>query len=165
MSTWWTTERMETARKMWVGGASGAEIKRAMGAASRNMVIAKLNRMGMLGTRQKPAAPALKVKPKAAPKPAKAQPAFAPSVKVQHHPPSVVAGLHTVAQPLPLSRQLRIMDPGFRGCRWPLEGPMDVTSAETRFCCAPGFPYCATHAARAYWRTAVVASPPSKRRA
>lgn len=43
---------------------------------------------------------------------------------------------------------LRICDPGFRGCRWPLSGEM----ADRRFCCVEtdGQVYCAKHARKAY---------------
>ena len=61
----WTDENFATLKRMWlVDGASTEEIARAIGAHSRNVVIGKINRSGLMGMqgkgeRQAPSAPRL----------------------------------------------------------------------------------------------------------
>lgn len=45
-----------------------------------------------------------------------------------------------------------MIDPGFKGCRWPLLRAHEAGDIDTRFCCAPAYgrTFCPTHALRAY---------------
>lgn len=44
----WTSERMETLRRMWEDGSSSSEISRELGEVTRNAVMGKVNRMGLM---------------------------------------------------------------------------------------------------------------------
>lgn len=45
---WWTDERTETARSMWIGGYSAGQVAVALGEGStRNGVIGKMHRLGL----------------------------------------------------------------------------------------------------------------------
>lgn len=48
----WTAERVDKIKSLWAGGLSGSQIARVIGHATRNSVIAKLHREGMLGDRK-----------------------------------------------------------------------------------------------------------------
>lgn len=54
----WTTERVELAKKLWAEGRSATEIANRLGGFTRSAVLGKLNRLGLLKTREKPSAPA-----------------------------------------------------------------------------------------------------------
>jgi hypothetical protein len=46
----WTEERMELLRSMWLEGRPAGEIAKALGDVSRNAVMGKVNRMGLMGS-------------------------------------------------------------------------------------------------------------------
>lgn len=53
----WTTEQVNRVKALWANGASAQEISWEIGGVTRNAVIGKLNRLGLLGTRPKRRAP------------------------------------------------------------------------------------------------------------
>lgn len=55
MSTW-TDERTDTLKRLWIGGLSASEIARELGGITRNAVIGKVDRLGLLA-RAKPSKP------------------------------------------------------------------------------------------------------------
>ena len=46
----WTKERETTLKTMWLDGYSSSQIAKTLGDATRNAVIGRLNRLGLLGT-------------------------------------------------------------------------------------------------------------------
>jgi len=47
--SWWTEDRVTELRMRWAAGESGSEIRRAMGAKSRNAVVGKVYRLQLGG--------------------------------------------------------------------------------------------------------------------
>lgn len=144
----WTDARIAQLRDLNEKGLSGAQIAEAIRGATRNAVIGKLHRLGVIcspirkieATKRTNASRGAKGRQKP-------KPAFAPAFVFGN-----LAGAPTVPKPpsninITDSNRgggLRIIDPGFRGCRWPLSGE----GSEMRFCCAalsPGSYYCTSH--------------------
>jgi hypothetical protein len=50
----WTQERVTRLQSLWASGASAQEISWEIGGCTRNAVLGKLHRLGLLGTRLKP---------------------------------------------------------------------------------------------------------------
>jgi len=127
MSDFWTEETVATIKALWAEGYSASSIARQTGAPSRNAVLAKLNRLGLLGTRNGPKKPR-----STADRPAKLAPVYVPPPP----PPS---------QPDPIlidGRALRLIDLPARACRYAY-GDSDFT-----FCghgTIDGSQYCAHH--------------------
>ena len=48
----WTDERIETLKKLWSDGLSASQIATALGGITRNAVIGKVHRLGLVGPRQ-----------------------------------------------------------------------------------------------------------------
>jgi GcrA cell cycle regulator len=153
----WTEERVELVKKHFHNGLTASESARALGGVSRNAVIGKRLRLGLAhGDR----AAAVRVDSAQVNKRIAAR-AKAPPVKRAPHQNAGLAfktrtfapGLvPVVALPVqeqvhatpPAATPLRICDPGFGGCRWPLTGERE----ELLFCCAPrreGQTYCDFH--------------------
>lgn len=153
----WTDERVAIAVEMYRAGSSASEIAKALGQGlSRNAIIGKLHRMGETGAGAGRGVSSRQAQshlnnPNRTPKPK------APAPLRVVAPAQQGGGIMPAPKPLMeikttgatrASLNLRIIDPGFAGCKWPTSGE----GAETRFCCVPtgGPVYCAHHAARAF---------------
>lgn len=171
----WSDENVATLKKLFDEGHSFSVIAKRMGGGlTRNACLGKAHRLGFAQRGRASVPPAPRT---VAPRPAKPSPPSkpsAPAARVQREPPPApapsprlgIAGnghVYTQAPSAPLPRlrvvepsgnPARIIDPGFGGCRWPIEadpgrGRMD----EQRFCCGPREPgktYCSGHRALAF---------------
>ena len=50
----WTDERVELLKKLWADGLSASQIAAELGGVTRNAVIGKVHRLGLLRPRQEP---------------------------------------------------------------------------------------------------------------
>jgi GcrA cell cycle regulator len=131
---WWTEQRIEELKSRWRNNESAGEIANAMHASSRNAVIGKAHRLGLLKKR------ATTVK-RASPAPRQRYNGVI-SVKAKTE-------VRMIAPPPETAKSFAELEP--RDCRWPL----DLSFAEPArlFCAAPAapdFPYCAYHCRLAY---------------
>ena len=154
----WTEERIALLTKLWSEGLSASQIAAELGGgASRNAVLGKAHRLGLVRDETKgPSTPPPPKPPRPRNPPAAAEPPVPqapPSVPVvvSQQPASEPAG--TSAQNkagVPRSAGVTIMELREAMCRFPLGDP---TTPEFRFCGAQastGLPYCAHHAQIAY---------------
>ena len=127
--SWWTSARVDELRARWNAGESGRDIWLAMGAPSRNAVVGKANRLGLLNNTDKKRPPGPRVKRLRGP----GRPRTRPPTPVK--PPPML----TTGSTPRLIWQLAAGD-----CRMPIAG----SGLETLFCAAPALPkqsYCAFH--------------------
>lgn len=162
----WTDERVETLRKLWLGGGSASEIVNELNCGiTRNAVIGKVHRLGLSGRTKaprqlapkppKPARPAAPTRPPL--------PAVPPLHAFNEHPAEARKGENDIGDqeraaiaqradaPAPASQNVTIMELRESMCRWPLGDP---ASPDFRYCgdAAPigEGPYCKFHARVAY---------------
>ncbi len=151
---WKVPGRVEALRKHAADGLSAAQSAKLLGeGCTRNMVGAKRHRLGLCQTvddallrRQIGKSGSARLSKKAA-----------PVLKLAGNG-AVFEQSEARVSPVPMKfteepgRGLRITDPGFSGCRWPLSGH----GADMKFCCAKrpeGAAYCTEHAKKAYTAT------------
>jgi GcrA cell cycle regulator len=156
----WSSERIEQLRSLWHDGLSASQIAAQLGGITRNAVIGKAHRLGLMGRpspiKNRPAG----VVRRAAPRRPRAEQTHAPRVasapirvaptpaprKIEPTPPVEIGDM-------PGATILTLTD---RICKWPIGDPRD---ADFHFCgrgSAEGLPYCSDHARRAY-------QPPARR--
>lgn len=149
--TGWSDTRVAALRHLHGLGLSCAQIAKQMGGATRCGVIGKLHRLG-LSNRRKPSEPRQRTtysKPEPKPRATVALKIAgngAVFVEPDARPPQFQTKFREG------EGGLRIIDPGFDGCRWPLNGE----GADMRFCCGKrpdGDTYCEDHARAAYTPT------------
>lgn len=154
----WTAERVELIEKLWRDGKSAGEISRRLPGTTRNSVLGKLNRLGLLNNRGAPSMPA---------RIARAAPT---RVNNRHaggrKPKLVIAGNNAVMQvpeappprteipaagPLPGTEPRPWLTREFGECAFIVQG----AGADAFSCCAPadGKAYCARHHAIMYQPT------------
>jgi len=139
---WWTDERVDELKARWRDGESAREIARNMDATSRNAVIGKAHRVGLI-----------RIKVTALPKPKRQRKTLR---YVDHR---YVKGEETVkTEPPPPSfvNPIRFFDLREQHCRWPGAGEMP----DLLFCGEPklnGYSYCPHHCRIAF---AKPGSPP-----
>lgn len=136
----WTDERVETLRKLWLGGLSGAEIAKQLG-ITRSAVLGKVARLGLLGlegVRQTAPRRRAVSRPKARP-----APALPPPLPV---PPSTLAASLSVITPTPAA----ILALERRSCRWPTGDAFCGRQQAPRADGHGYHPYCSAHAALAF---------------
>jgi GcrA cell cycle regulator len=152
----WTEERIEVLTKLWAEGLSASQIAAELGGgASRNAVLGKAHRLGLvrhetkgLSTPRSPKPPRPPSPPAAAEPPVPQAPTPAP---IEQHPalrPAATSLAQAVV--VPRSAGVTIMELREAMCRFPLGDP---TTPEFRFCGAQastGLPYCSHHAQIAY---------------
>lgn len=124
-------------------GLSAAKSAALLGDVSRDAVIAKRRRLGLVSVQPPPAPPC---RTQSGPRPRRAR--GAPTMRCEPLP--------DMAFPLPPgARPKPICDRSDGECAWPL-GPAEAEGDyQTEFCCAPAQgrgPYCESHAALAKWR-------------
>lgn len=152
-SDFWTEEKVGDLIRLDKDGLSALEIAKAIGAVSRNAVIAKLHRLGI--TNQSRAARRMIGMEKNRKKSGRqASPFNGPTPKLIVQDGCRVRvpfDIETVklTGPMAESLNLSILHPAFDGCRWPTVVDGDGVQ---RFCCLPVSrgSYCAGHAAKAY---------------
>lgn len=137
----WTAERIETLRRLWMLGYSGSQIAKELGGVTRNAVIGKAHRLGLMGHPKGRSETKAKV---VTPKPIKRPPT--PKPKPTPKPSVDMTGTHA---PLCVS----IDDLGRFDCRF-------VCAEEPALYCGvaaePGMSWCAHHV------TVVFTRPPPK---
>ncbi|MBV1704969.1 MAG: GcrA cell cycle regulator [Hyphomicrobiales bacterium] len=159
----WTKERVETLDKLWQEGRTASQIAAELGhGVTRNAVIGKVHRLG-LSARARPAgapAPRQRSATPRAHRPAvpmthgNAALAFAPARAAQ---PAPRPRVEEVAEVVPMTEPVTIVELREMMCRWPLGDP---TTSEFRYCGGKTpevGPYCAHHRRVAY-------QPPQDRR-
>ena len=152
----WTDDRVELMAKLWQDGLSASQIAKQLGGVTRNAVIGKAHRLGMVPGSGKPGSRSHAAKPRAIRAdgpvrvaPAAPRPLLAGNGAVFHHP-----------EPRPPREVVRFVDeaPGAATmttlrnhmCKWPIGDP---AAPGFTYCGAPadpGRPYCANHAQVAY---------------
>ncbi len=161
----WTEERIQELARLWQAGMSASEIGKQLG-VSKNAVVGKAHRLKLpsrpspikqsdKGTPQKPASPAEAATSTAASTPVRTAPAQqAPSEAARSRRKPAVQksrnGTTTRVNGTSIRAQVEARGGGGTGCLWPIGDPNDP---DFHFCGAapaPGKPYCAEHAARAY---------------
>jgi GcrA cell cycle regulator len=155
MSLPWTEERVETLKRLWLGGFSASQIAGELGGVSRNAVIGKVHRLKLVG-RAKAAAPSAPKtrKPAVQRTHAPARPAIrGNTVLAASSAVEVETTFYSVPEEvvIPFSQRITIMELREHTCRWPMGDPQD---ADFRYCGMrkneTGKPYCEYHAAKAF---------------
>lgn len=147
----WTAERIAELRKFDGEGHSASQIAKLLGGnLSRNAVIGKLHRLGIANPQRAPGrmmASKINQHGLKPPTPIPAARTFQHGDGCSFDAAPKAPRPPTTAGATPQSKNLRIADEGFSGCRWPTFGD----GADTLFCCAAaeGQTYCPTHQARA----------------
>jgi GcrA cell cycle regulator len=154
----WTEERIDLLKKLWGEGVSASQIAAELGSdVSRNAVISKAHRLGLVHGTAKVASTPRTQKPSRPPEPpapteppAQQDPAPVPRTASERpaRQPEVIAAPVQVVVPPP--EGVTIMELREFMCRWPLGDP---TTPEFRYCgarAAEGLPYCSHHAQVAY---------------
>lgn len=148
----WTEERASLAAKLYSEGKSASEVGKVLG-VSRNAVIGKMHRMGVLGhyKRNQRGEAAQKPRPRSAPSAPR-------KIAAASHTPSkprateLGNGLHITAKlpSVPMTPRLEVIPPTARPwterheneCSWPVAGE----GADTISCCRPvAGRWCAEH--------------------
>jgi len=161
----WNEERVETLKALWEDGLSARVIADRLGGMTRNTVIGKLDRLGLLGKRDRPAPAEVTVAtgdrpgsldPAAIPAPddvleiqARLSGA-APSAEVTPDPVRAPPTRPVPADPAPGGSRIGIQELGTTSCRWPSGHPGTPAFG---FCGAKaiaGRPYCDAHSRMAY---------------
>ncbi len=174
-SSAWPPADVETLKSMWIDGHSASQIADALGNVSRNAVIGKVHRLGLMRSertaRKAPASPKRIKEAKPASAPKRKKRGAGPMGSLEGHRPNVIKGVQG-AQPsqkvVPIessikarlraaeianaaARRVPIMELERGQCRWPVNDA--ARGKEHLFCGAPAIPgksYCAAHAAIAY---------------
>lgn len=169
----WTDERIETLKTLWAEGLSGSQIAFRMdGNVTRNAVIGKLHRLGLLGlakrtkgweanrhkARRCPRAPSHS----ADPSPALGKPPFktdsyahngfnSKGLEALKHPSAValVESPPLLDDPKPEDR-IAVIDLKEWHCRWPIGVPGEAGFGHCGRSKTSGISYCETHARLAY---------------
>jgi hypothetical protein len=152
----WTEERTERAKELWLGGFSASQIAADLGRVTRNSVIGKLNRLGLMG-RGLPTQPQIRrTQPRVqvftykTERPAKPQPRQPPLPKVEKIATLIVSN----AVSAPLSKALLIDALTARTCRW-MDGHPKQGGTFCGHTTLPGKPWCPHHFGRVYWRPSI----------
>ena len=132
--SFWTDERVDELRRLAADGLSARQIALAMGAASRMVIIGKMQRMNINGRPRgypfQKSDPRPPVERRAAPKPAPALKPVAPRVSRQPRRAAEPIREQTFAPPTNDNVPLPQIMAG--QCRWPMGDPRDVDGF--RFC-------------------------------
>jgi GcrA cell cycle regulator len=145
-STPWSDDRVATLTKLWADGLSASEIAARLGGVTRNAVLGKLHRLGLLGGRARVTV--------AKPRPLAAAPRQRRARRSGPRKPRAAPGPQAAVPDWPgLVDRLERLRP--HDCRWPIGDPLQ---AGFSFCGrqAASGPYCPAHHAAAH---APVAKP------
>ncbi len=152
----WTPVRVASLVAHYHAGLSAAESAELLGEATKNAVVSKRRRLGLLGL-----APVAAPLGRGADGPAPQRRRIS---RVMVGPPPLPSEpLPDMDWPLPAGATPKsLIERGPRECAWPLGSAEEPGSSHTLYCSAPNRPrsrYCAAHAARAYRAP----PPPSQR--
>ncbi len=153
----WSDDRVEAMKKLWADGLSASQIANELGGLTRNAVIGKAHRLGLMKRRER--------------KPAQARQRKAPATHYlrQNNTPSYRGAAvpavakqvdpepAPVAEIIPIHQRVALMELHDAICHWPVGDPR---SSDFHFCggkAISGMPYCAHHCRMAY-------QPPSEPR-
>jgi len=144
----WTSERTTLLVEHYNVGLSAAESAKLIGGVSKNAVISKRRRLGLVATVFVGQRPDLSVEPvrRASRTPCRTRLLRGP-------PPLPVEPLPDMEPSLPSdARPLRLTERRLGDCAWPIGPAAEAGDYRTLFCGAPRARgrYCATHAALAY---------------
>jgi GcrA cell cycle regulator len=145
----WTDERIAMLRKLWLDGLSAGQIAKQLGGVTRNAVIGKVHRLGLVSTgRAAPSTPFLRA-PKA-PKPARPieqKPRAALPKSTQASTSAAVATPHVFVDRIESPGSMTILTSSKYRCKWPIGDP----SSDGFSLCGRGInhdrkgPYCEEH--------------------
>jgi GcrA cell cycle regulator len=131
----WADDRVDKLKSLWTEGLTASQVATSMGNVSRNAVIGKLHRLGLLGG----SAPASRLRPRTMPKPR--APNVPRTLAVVAEPEAFRFDDGAAVTPRSLEKQM---------CRWPLGDPR---AGDFHFCghgLKTGSPYCEAHDLRAH---------------
>lgn len=132
----WTDDRTEQLKALWVEGLSASQIARALGGVTRNGVIGKVHRLGLVGR----ATPSRVERPRAPSTPRVSVRPHVPAAPVVEEDPVALDG----------GQFATILTINDRMCRWPIGDPSDESFHFCGHKPKPGYPYCEAHARKAY---------------
>lgn len=159
----WSDDRIAKLKKLFEGGLPFSEIAAQIGGVSRNAVIGKARRLGLVRDEEKGPLSAVPLKRTAAPvrttpfrpqvatqapppkKPARDNPALAPDFEVELDPEPL-----PYDDIVPMSQRVSLLGLSEANCHWPVGDP---ESPAFFFCggkSLTGLPYCAFHSRIAY---------------
>ena len=140
----WTYERVKTLKKLWADGVSASLIARKIGEVSRNAVVGKVHRLGLVKrlTRDRiPNPPTKRVRAGKSAVPFLPRSAFVKPVQPKPR-----------AEPIPIDAQPPLMKPmealQAGDCRFPIGDPQQEGFGFCGHPKSPHSPYCASHKAR-----------------
>jgi GcrA cell cycle regulator len=155
----WTEERFEQAKKLWSQGESASQIGAKLG-LTRNSVLAKLWRAGLVKKSDRPSTKASRIPRKPARRMFNSPPAATPQPRTAFTKPRAepFEGPVFDVDPIvvheeldiPLAERKSLVDLEANDCRWPIGDPKHK---DFHFCGrskVAGLPYCEHHARRAY---------------
>jgi len=154
----WTRLQIRQLRQRWSTGASADQIARELGAGiSRDAVLAKIRRLGLLGRRRHDRRPSARTAIRAIAFDAIPDQLRARTSEPRRHPIWVVEAKPYVDDPgadanIPPAQRRSLLELSDEACRWPVGDP---ARSDFFFCGAAvqiGKPYCIDHCARAYRR-------------
>ena len=150
----WTDEREETVKRLWKAGASASEIARELGGVTRNSVIGKAHRLGLMGRSvvAKDAASAIKTR-------RMRKPSAPRTITVPKHPSGFKRSSEKVSRKpkpelpavVPVLGPVAFVSRPFNRCVWIDGDPKAQPIAELMVCgeaVKPGTNYCPHHHAR-----------------
>lgn len=157
----WTDERVELLRKLWAEGLSASQIASQLGGVSRNAVIGKVHRLKLSSRGRATAAPQRQKKPASAGARMSARPAAisrpvvssigATALQAQFEAVPIARHVQRpVAEIVPISRHLRLVELNEHTCKWPNGDPLQE---DFSFCgneTGDTGPYCRYHARVAF---------------
>jgi GcrA cell cycle regulator len=156
---YWTDEKVELLRKLWLDGKSASQIAAELGdGVTRNAVIGKVHRLGLSGRvkASAPAAPRVRQRPAssraAAPRPARSGGGFHGNAALAMARDPLLEEEVEIREDvvIPMSLRVTIVELKEAMCKWPLGDP---TTPEFRYCgiqTQSEGPYCVHHGRMAY---------------
>ena len=139
----WTASRVALLRRHFDVGLTAAESALLLGGVSKNAVISKRTRLGLVGV----------ARPSAQPQGLGKSAASEARLRLRPEPQFRRLPLPDMNQPPPSDASPKTLARHRTGeCLWPLGGAEEAGDWRTLFCCAPAAPgrrYCQTHISRA----------------
>jgi GcrA cell cycle regulator len=136
----WTPERTESLKEMWKGGLSAGQIANRLGGVTRNGVIGKVHRLGLLGKSRDVVAATPRTVPAPAPQPSRPSIVARKSIKRVVQPPQeIVVAAPPPAPSVPCDDRMGAVAavlamPNLGRCRFPFGDP---AKEDFRFCFEP----------------------------
>ena len=138
----WTDDRVNALKSLWADGLSAGQIASKLGYTTRNAVIGKLDRLGLMGRLKSSTAAPRERKPMSEPR--TKRPPSAAFKYIAH------SGNELLDLFIPPEQRCTLLELTDDTCRWPVGDPAEE---EFYFCGGQTLdwsPYCATHSSIAY---------------